>query len=81
MSKTSKPSSKFVICIEAGENDCLETRKVYQVLPDESAAKDDHIRVIDDSGEDYLYPQSQFVAVEFSQAVEEAILSAAWLGN
>lgn len=75
MSKTNKPSSKFVICIETGENDCLETRKVYQVLPDESAAKDDYIRVIDDSGEDYLYPESKFVAVELSQIAEKAFLS------
>ena len=63
MSKTSKPSSKFVICIEADENDCLEFRKIYQVLPDEAAAEDDCLRVIDDSGEDYLYSADQFVQV------------------
>lgn len=77
MSKTSKPSLKFVICIEAGENDCLEVRKIYEVLPDKAAAEDDFLRVIDDSGEDYLYSADKFVKVSFAPEVERAILKAA----
>lgn len=77
MSKTSKPSQKFVICVKAGENDCLELRKIYQILPDEAAAKDDFIRVIDDSGEDYLYSADKFVEVSFAPEVERAILQTA----
>ncbi len=76
MSKTSKPSLKFVICIEADENDCLKLRKIYQVLPDETAAEDDCLRVIDDSGEDYLYQADQFISVSFSPEVARAILKA-----
>ena len=77
MSKTSKPSPKFVICIEAHENDCLELRKIYQILPDEAAAKDGFLRVTDDSGEDYLYSEDQFVLVSFLPEIERAILKAA----
>ena len=42
----------------------LETRKLYQVVPDEEAAKEGYLRVIDESREDYLYPQSYFVFVQ-----------------
>lgn len=77
MSKASKLSPKFVICIEAGENDCLELRKIYQILPDEAAAKDDFLRVIDDSGEDYLYSADKFVQVSFAPEIERAILRTA----
>jgi len=44
-----------------GNRQDLETRKIYQVLPDTRAAKDKHVRVIDESGEDYLYPADYFV--------------------
>jgi len=50
--------------------------KIYQVLPDEEAARDGDIRVIDESGEDYLYPASFFVVIEVPQEVERAILHA-----
>ncbi len=66
---------RFAICITDCEPD-LERRKVYQVLPDESAAKDNYIRVIDESGEDYLYPASYFVLIELPEAAKPALLSA-----
>jgi len=50
--------------------------KIYHVLPDEEAASDGDIRVIDESGEDYLYPASFFVVIEVPQEVERAILHA-----
>lgn len=56
-------------------------RKVYQVLPDESAAKDDYIRVVDESGEDYLYPSSYFVFVEIPQAAERTLKAALKMGK
>jgi hypothetical protein len=42
----------------------LERRKVYQVLPDDKAADAGYLRIVDESGEDYLYPESYFVSVE-----------------
>ncbi len=68
---------QFVLCIKNEGCEDLEIRKVYQVLPDETAEKDDYIRVIDESGEDYLYPQNLFYPIELSKSVEETLLHAA----
>ena len=65
-----------MVCIRNEDCDDLELRKIYQVLPDSAAAEDDYIRVIDDSGEDYLYPAQYFITIKLPQAAEEAILSA-----
>jgi hypothetical protein len=72
-----KSEPRFVICIRKEDCEDLELRKVYQVLPDEAAAEDGYIRVIDESGEDYLYPQDYFVFIELPQVAEKALLSAA----
>jgi hypothetical protein len=69
--------SQFVLCIRNEDCDDLETRKIYRVVPDESAAADGYFRVIDESGEDYLYPQDYFVPIELPQAAQKALLSAA----
>lgn len=66
-----------MICIRNEDCEDLEPRKVYQALPDEAAAEDGYLRVIDESGEDYLYPQDYFVPIELPQAAEKALLSAA----
>ena len=60
-----KSGLRFAICISDGGyiND-LKVRTVYQVLSDESAAKSNYIRVIDETGEDYLYPAHLFVPIE-----------------
>ncbi len=63
MKTRKKNEIKFAVCINGSELD-LELRKIYKVLPDEAAAKDHHLRIIDESGEDYLYPASFFVFVE-----------------
>ncbi len=64
---------KFVICLR--NDDCvdLEVRKVYPVLPDAAAAKDGYVRVIDESGEDYLYPAGYFVSVEVPLAARKLL--------
>src|SRR4030095_15363781 len=55
----------FAVCINNAEYPAsLELHKIYQVLPDEEAARDGDIRVIDESGEDYLYPADSFVVIE-----------------
>jgi hypothetical protein len=55
-----KQRSKFVVCIRDSGSGDLETRKVYQVLADRAAAKEGYLRVVDESGEDYLYPAEYF---------------------
>lgn len=67
---------RFVLCVKNDECDDLVTRKVYRTIPDEKAEKDGYVRVIDESGEDYLYPASYFVHVQLPQEAEQAIAAA-----
>lgn len=68
---------EFAICVtNAGYPASLELWKVYRVVPDEDAARHQLIRVIDESGEDYLYSNHWFVPVKLPRAVEEAMLAA-----
>ena len=70
-------NTNFVICIEnAGYLASLEKRKIYEVLPDAEATKAGHIRVIDESGEDYLYPVSCFIDAHLPKAVRVALVNA-----
>jgi len=70
--------SKFVICIDNSEYPAsLEKRKIYEVLPDSDAEKMEHIRVIDESGEDYLYPASCFIDANLSKEIRDAVTRAA----
>lgn len=69
---------KFVVCVDNTDYPAsLERHKIYCVLPDEDAEVDGDLRVIDESGEDYLYPAEYFVMVELPQAVEKSLLQAA----
>ena len=72
--KHPKPASRFAICVDTDDPDLLTPRMVYQVLPDESAAESHYLRVIDNEGEDYLYPAKYFVLVNFSQPVKKVLL-------
>ncbi|MBI4743486.1 MAG: hypothetical protein HY776_01455 [Actinobacteria bacterium] len=63
----------FALCIENKDCEDLEKRKVYQVLPDTRAKKEGYLRIIDESGEDYLYPESYFVIVKLSSEAQEAL--------
>ncbi|MGA2467175.1 MAG: hypothetical protein ABSH06_22850 [Thermodesulfobacteriota bacterium] len=63
----------FALCVENKDCEDLEKRKIYQVLPDEEAEKEGYLRVIDESGEDYLYPQSYFVLVQLPREAQEAL--------
>jgi len=71
MAKRKTP--QFAICINTDDPDLLTPRRIYKVLPDEKAAKTNYIRVIDNEGEDYLYPADYFLFVEFPVAVERAL--------
>ena len=70
-----KQEVKFAVCVTDTEPD-LELRKIYQVVPDDRAEKEGHLRVIDESGEDYLYPANYFVQVEVPKGAEQALLIA-----
>lgn len=66
----------FALCIDNTEYEASLIRgKVYRVLPDPRAAKDDFVRIVDESGEDYLYHKSHFVFVDFPKAVEKKLLA------
>ena len=67
-----KSNRQFVLCLERGERVDLVPRKVYQVLPDRAAAKEGLLRVLDDSGEDYLYPGDWFAPISLSPTVKKA---------
>ena len=62
-------SSSFALCVEDGGMEDLEVRKVYQVLPDREASREGYVRIIDESGEDYIYPSDLFVPVKLPTAV------------
>ncbi len=72
-----KIETRFAVCIlNEGYEASLELRKIYQVVPDATAAGHSYLRVVDESGEDYLYPEHYFVPIELPQDVEEALLAA-----
>jgi len=67
--------SRFVVCIKnKGYLASLKVRKLYQVIEDPEAEADDLIRVIDDSGEDYLYPAQMFLSAPLPASVEKTLL-------
>ena len=64
----------FVICIDNTDYEAsLIVRKMYEVVPDPQAEKDDMLRVIDESGEDYLFHSSHFISIELPVEVERAL--------
>ena len=66
----------FALCIENSDHEAsLILGKVYRVLPDLKAAKDDLVRIVDESGEDYRYHHSQFVFVDFPRSVARKVLA------
>lgn len=71
-------AKQFVICLDnSGYEVSLEPRKLYVILADAQAAKHGQLRVIDESGEDYLYPKERFVPVDLPESVQRAVLRTA----
>ncbi len=74
MKRNRRQGAQFAICIK---NDAypavLELRKLYPVIPDAAAAAHGQIRIVDESGEDYLYPAEYFVPLKLPQQVEEVL--------
>jgi hypothetical protein len=73
----SEHKKSFAICVDNSDYEAsLILRKIYEIIPDELGAKDDLLRILDESGEDYLYHKSHFIMVEFPIEVEHALLTA-----
>ena len=72
-----KPRRSFAVCIRNdGYEVSLELRKIYEVIPDAAAARHRRLRVIDESGEDYLFPASWFAALELPAPTKRAVMAA-----
>jgi len=68
---------RFVICVDNMDYPAsLEVRKIYPVLEDPQAEKHGHVRVIDESGEDYLFPSRCFLPIELPQLVRKILFAA-----
>ncbi len=77
MTKTSEANRVFTVCVRnTGYEASLELHKIYAVLPDAEAEKESDIRIIDESGEDYLYPADWFVPIDVPDEVEASLLEA-----
>jgi hypothetical protein len=72
-----KENQKFALCVENKDCEDLEKRKIYQILADDEAEKEGYLRVVDESGEDYLYPASCFIDANLSKETQAALISAA----
>lgn len=73
-----EPIKSYVLCIDdGGYPESLEVRKLYPVLPDERAAGRNYIRVIDETGEDYLYPAKYFIPIALSADIVATLLQVA----
>ena len=76
MSNT-RSKTRFALCVENKDCDDLGKGKIYRVLPDARAKRDDFLRIVDESGEDYLYPESHFVFVDLPAKARIALLAVA----
>jgi hypothetical protein len=70
-----RPALRFVVCIENAEYPAsLELHKIYRTVPDREAARDGDVRIVDESGEDYLYPAEWFAVLELPRRVKSSLL-------
>ena len=69
----SKADTRFVVCIANEGCDDLELRKLYTVVSDDEAGADGYLRIVDESGEDYLYPVKNFAPVEIPEDVADVL--------
>jgi hypothetical protein len=76
MKSKNTAEAMLAICIDNTDYEMsIERRKVYPVLPDEEATQHNYVRVIDETGEDYLFPASRFVLINVTPDVERAVLA------
>lgn len=78
MRKLKRVASRLLICVENKRYTVsLEKRKLYVAIPDATALRHGQVRVIDESGEDYLYPKSLFLPITIPASLRKIILKAA----
>ncbi|MDI6752494.1 MAG: hypothetical protein QME07_06580 [bacterium] len=78
MKSRNNHETKFAVCIDNSEYPAsLELHKIYQVVTDEDAAQNGDVRIVDESGEDYLYPAGWFVVIDVPRKVETSVLQVA----
>src|SRR2546427_1112902 len=70
---STRRKKRFLLCVHDKGCEDLELRKLYEQLPDDTAAQEGYVRVVDESGEDYLYPATYFVAVELPREAQRAL--------
>ncbi|MDL1960084.1 MAG: hypothetical protein LWW99_12160 [Deltaproteobacteria bacterium] len=63
----------YAVCSENKDCEDLEKRKIYKILPDDDAQQEGYLRVVDESGEDYLYPESYFILIQLPREAQEAL--------
>lgn len=74
MMKTTKTTSRFVICMDNSEYPAsLELHKIYRVIPDKQVQADGDMRVIDESGEDYIFPADYFIPIQLPRTIVRAL--------
>jgi hypothetical protein len=77
MKKTKREKAVFAVCINNKDYPAsLELHKIYRVLNDENAANDGDMRIMDESGEDYLYPSKNFIIIDVPEEVRGSLLRA-----
>ncbi len=77
MKRKERSEARFAVCVKNdGYEASLERNKIYTMVPDVEAEREGDVRVVDESGEDYLYPADWFVAIEVPKAVEVSLLHA-----
>jgi hypothetical protein len=78
MKKEKNAETQFVICVKNDDYTAsLEVRKIYRVIPDDGGASHQLVRVVDESGEDYLYPVDYFVPIELPESIVKVLALAA----
>ena len=78
MTEAAPAIGKIVVCIRStGYEVSLERRKIYSLLPDPEAKKHKMLRIVDESGDDYLYPENHFLSIALPPAIRQAVLAAA----
>ena len=75
--KNLKNEKRFVICIRNDECEDLVLHKVYEAITDKRADKEGYLRIVDESGDDYLYPNTYFAEIKLTKKAEEALHTAA----
>lgn len=71
---------QYAVCVRNDGCEDLEIRKLYRILPDKRAARDGYVRVVDESGEDYLYPEAYLVSIKLPRRAQRQVAASAQVG-